>query len=154
MPLLSPSDTVSKPPFPASEKDVARKILLVVDDEEGPRQSLRIVFKDEFRVLLAESGARAVELAKQHTISAAICDIRMTGMSGIDTLRALKQINPSIAVIMLTAFETLDTARQALRLGACDYLNKPFYIPTLRSAVASAMALNAVTEEKIGRAHV
>ena len=147
MPLLSPSDTNSKAPPPA-DKDQGRRVLLVVDDEEGPRQSLRIVFKDEYRVILADNGARALELARQHPVSAAILDIRMTGMSGIDLLRNLKATNPAIEVIMLTAFETLDTARQALRLGACDYLNKPFDIPTLRAAVANAMTRSALNEER------
>ena len=147
MPLLSPSDTSFKPPT-VPEKEQPRRVLLVVDDEEGPRQSLRIVFKDEYRVILAENGPRAIELARQHPVSAAVLDIRMTGMSGIELLKNLKQINPAIEVIMLTAFETLDTARQALRLGACDYLNKPFDVPTLRAAVANAMTRSALNEER------
>ena len=147
MPLPSPSDTTFKAP-PVPEKEQSRRVLLVVDDEEGPRQSLRIVFKDEYRVILAENGPRALELARQHPVAAAVLDIRMSGMSGIELLKNLKQINPAIEIIMLTAFETLDTARQALRLGACDYLNKPFDISTLRAAVANAMGRSALNEER------
>lgn len=113
--------------------------LLVVDDEEGPRQSIRIVFKDEYNILMAEDGTKALELAKTHPIDAAVLDIRMAGMSGIDVLNGLKAIDPTTEVVMLTAYETLETARQALRLGACDYLNKPFDIATLREAVRTAM---------------
>ena len=116
----------------------AKPVLLVVDDEEGPRQSVRIIFKDEYQVLLATSGEQAIELARRHPVCVVVSDILMTGMSGIDVLKDLKEIDPAIEVIMLTAYETLETARQALRHGACDYLNKPFDVQTMRAAVARA----------------
>ncbi|MHC1765426.1 MAG: sensor histidine kinase [Verrucomicrobiia bacterium] len=116
-----------------------KPILLVLDDEEGPRQSLQIVFKDDFRVLLADSGAAAVALASEHPIDVAVLDIRMKGMSGIEVLHALKSFDPATEVVMLTGYETVDTARQALRLGASDYLNKPFDIATIRDAVRTAL---------------
>jgi two-component system, sensor histidine kinase and response regulator len=119
--------------------DKIRRTLLIVDDEEGPRQSLRVVFKDEYDLLLASNGPDALELAKTNVINAAVLDIRMTGMSGTEVLEKLKTIQPTIEVIMLTAYETVDTVRQALRLGACDYLNKPFDVATIRKAVATAM---------------
>ncbi len=120
-------------------KEAPRRTLLVVDDEEGPRQSLRVVFKSEYDLLLASDGATAIDMARKQKIDAAILDIRMTGMSGIEVLQRLKAVDPHIEVIMLTAYETIDTVRQALRLGACDYLNKPFDIPAIRTAVANAM---------------
>ncbi len=125
------SDTTSKP----REKPV----LLVVDDEEGPRASLKVVFKNEFEVLLAANGKDALEIARDRHIDVAILDILMHGMSGVDVLRELKLIDEGIEVIMLTAYETLETARQALRFGAREYLNKPFDIPTLRSVTARAL---------------
>jgi signal transduction histidine kinase len=121
--------------------------LLVVDDEEGPRQSLRVVFKDDYSVLVAENGARALELAKEHRVDAAMLDIRMSGMSGIDLLHALKQMDSGIEVIMLTAYETVETARQALRLGACDYLTKPFDLSTIRMSVAHAMERRSLSDQ-------
>src|SRR2546428_1676171 len=124
-----------------------KRTLLIVDDEEGPRQSLRIVFKDDYNILLAESGTMAIEMAKQHSVDAAVLDIRMSGMSGVELLGKLKEIDPTIEVIMLTAYETIETARQALRLGACDYLTKPFDISTMRSAIASAMDHHLLSEE-------
>jgi signal transduction histidine kinase len=113
--------------------------LLIVDDEEGPRQSLRIVFKHDYNVFLASSGLEALALARKHRMHAAVCDILMSGMSGVDLLRELKDLDPKIEVVMLTAYETLETARQALRHGASDYLNKPFDIATMRTAVAKAV---------------
>jgi two-component system, sensor histidine kinase and response regulator len=122
-----------------------KQTLLVVDDEDGPRQAIRIVFKEIYRVLMAESGPAAIKLANEHSIDAAVLDIRMAGMSGIDVLNALKSIDPSTEVVMLTAYETLETARQALRLGACEYLSKPFDIGTLREAIRTAMERRSIS---------
>src|SRR3984885_15224141 len=121
---------------PASKR---RGTLLIVDDEDGPRQSLRVIFKDEFNLLMAEDGPTAIELAQKNDIDVAVLDIRMAGMSGIEVLERLKYVNPNIEAIMMTAFETTDTIRQALRLRACDYINKPFDLATIRSAVSQAM---------------
>jgi two-component system, sensor histidine kinase and response regulator len=113
--------------------------LLVVDDEDGPRQSIKVIFDDTYNVLLAKDGPSAVALAQSERIDVAVLDIRMAGMSGIEVLERLKYVDPNIEVIMMTAFETTDTMRQALRLRACDYLNKPFDVATIRAAVATAM---------------
>jgi two-component system sensor histidine kinase/response regulator len=120
--------------------------LLIVDDEEGPRHSLRLVFKQEFNVQAVENGEKALAYAKTHPVQLAILDIRMAGKTGIDVLRGLKAIDPHIEIIMLTAYETIDTARQALRLGACDYLSKPFDLSTIREAVARALHLRRISE--------
>jgi signal transduction histidine kinase len=115
-----------------------RANLLIVDDEEGPRQSLRIVFKNDYNVFVASNGSEALKIAHDERIDVAVCDILMSGMSGVEVLKGLKDIDRDIEVVMLTAYETLETARQALRYGASDYLNKPFDIPTMRAAVAKA----------------
>src|SRR5580704_15533716 len=130
-----------------SPNAVQKRTLLIVDDEEGPRQSLRVVFKDTYNLLMANDGARAIELARQNRVDVAITDIRMMGMSGVELLEQLKLVDPAIEVIMLTAYETMDTLRLALRLGACDYLNKPFDISTMRKAVANAMERRSLGEE-------
>jgi len=146
MPSPLISDTISNVAT-APRPDKLRRTLLIVDDEEGPRQSLRVVFKEDYNLLLASDGARALELARQNKVNAAVIDIRMTGMSGIEVLEKLKAIQPTIEVIMLTAYETIDTVRQALRLGACDYLNKPFDIATIRKAVSTAMERHSLSDE-------
>jgi two-component system, sensor histidine kinase and response regulator len=120
--------------------------LLVVDDEEGPRQSLRMVFRNDFAVHTVDSGEKAIDFVRDHTVHVAILDIRMSGSSGIEVLQELKRIDPLIEVIMLTAYETLETARQALRLGACDYLSKPFDLTTIRSAAARALHLRKIAD--------
>jgi two-component system, sensor histidine kinase and response regulator len=140
---------------PASRLDSAassqlagsKPTMLVVDDEEGPRQSIRVLFKDEFNVLMASDGPSAIALAQSHPIDVAVLDIRMHGMSGVEVLERLKYLDPGIEVVMMTAFETADTMRQALRLRACDYINKPFDIETMRSAVATAMERRSLLSE-------
>ena len=124
-----------------------RRTLLIVDDEEGPRLSLRVVFEGQYDVLLADSGAQALDLARHHPVDAAVLDICMTGLSGIDVLGALKRLDPGIEVIMVTGFQSVETARQALRLGACDYLTKPFDLAAMREAVATAMQRNSLAEQ-------
>jgi signal transduction histidine kinase len=121
--------------------------LLVVDDEEGPRQSLRVVFKDEYNLLMASDGPTALALARSCPIDVAILDIRMAGMNGIEVLENLKKIDPTIEVVMMTAYETADTIRQALRLRACDYLNKPFDLSTMRQAVNTALERRRLARE-------
>jgi two-component system, sensor histidine kinase and response regulator len=128
-----------------SQVPTRKPILLVVDDEEGPRQSIRIVFKEDYNILMADNGAAAIKLAQENSIDAAVLDIRMAEMSGVEVLNALKKIDPTTEVVMLTAYETLETARQALRLGDCDYLNKPWAIATLRDAVRRAMERRAIS---------
>src|SRR5580658_539133 len=137
-PLTAASDAVADL-LEATPSSRRRGTLLVVDDEEGPRQSLKVIFKDDYDLLMAEDGPTAIELIQKHEIDVAVLDIRMAGMSGIEVLERLKYVNPNIEAIMMTAFETTDTIRQALRLRACDYINKPFDIATIRGAVAQAM---------------
>ncbi len=119
--------------------EYTKETLLIVDDEEGPRESLKIVFEERYHVLLARSGEEAVTVARQTPPHTVILDIRMAGMSGIEVLKSLKEIDPHTEVIMLTAYETLETARQALRYGARDYIGKPFNVKAMRTAVESAM---------------
>ncbi len=140
-------DTPPTAPIAPTAETPPKRTLLIVDDEDGPRQSLRVVFKDQYNLLLAEDGVRAIELAKQQRIDVTITDIKMAGMSGVELLEQLKAVDPGIEVIMLTAFETVDTLRTALRLGACDYLNKPFDLATMRKAVANAMERRSLGEE-------
>jgi two-component system, sensor histidine kinase and response regulator len=121
--------------------------LLIVDDEEGPRMSLRVIFKDKYDLMMAEDGPTAIDLAQKNNFDVAILDIRMAGMSGIEVLERLRFVQPDIEAIMMTAFETTDTMRQALRLRACDYINKPFDIATIRAAVDAAMQRRLLESE-------
>ena len=99
--------------------------MLVVDDERSMRELLTIVLKrDGYEVLVAEDGARAIELLKKQRVDILITDIRMPQISGVDVLREAKRIDPEIISIVMTAFASTDTAVEALRLGAADYVHK------------------------------
>ena len=140
--MSEPSEPVETSPAPKR-----RGTVLIVDDEEGPRLSLKLIFKDKYDLLMADDGAKAIELAQLNDIDVAILDIRMAGMSGIEVLERLRFVRPNLEAIMITAFETTDTMRQALRLRACDYINKPFDLATIRNAVGQAMQRRVLESE-------
>lgn len=123
----------------ATDEPRHKPTLLVVDDDNGPRYSIQVIFKDDFEVLMAADGPTAIELAQQNRIDVAVLDIRMPGMSGLEVLERLRYVDSSIEAVMMTGYETTDTMRHALQLRACDYINKPFDLSTMRAAVASAL---------------
>jgi two-component system, sensor histidine kinase and response regulator len=127
------ADTISEAPA------LKRGTILVVDDEEGPRLSVKMALKDNYDILLASDGPMAIDLVQKNKVDVAVLDIRMPGMSGVDVLERIKYLDPTIEAVMITAFETTDTIRQSLKLRACDYLNKPYEISALRTSVADAM---------------
>jgi signal transduction histidine kinase len=147
MSLPLPLEEVFNPDVASGQKSVTRPTLLVVDDEEGPRKSLKVIFEDQYRVLMAEDGPSAIELTRGHQIDVAVLDIRMGQMSGIEVLERLRYIDSSIEAVMMTAFETTDTLRQALRLRACDYISKPFDVATMRAAVSRALERRSLGSE-------
>jgi two-component system, sensor histidine kinase and response regulator len=123
------------------------RTLLVVDDDPSVRHALWITFREVYKVQLADSGAKALELFKQAPADVALLDIRMPGMSGLEVLRQLKHLQPEIEVILLSAYESIDYIRQAMRLGACDYITKPYELNNLRTAVVNAMERREVSRK-------
>jgi two-component system, sensor histidine kinase and response regulator len=137
----------ASPDVPRGPKPANRPALLVVDDEEGPRKSLKVIFEDQYEVLMAEDGPSAIELMREHHVDVAILDIRMGQMSGLEVLERLRYLDPSVEAVMMTAFETTETLRQALRLRACDYISKPFDVATMRMAVSRAIERRSLGSE-------
>ena len=115
------------------------RTLLVVDDDPSVRHALWFTFREIYQVCLADCGPKAIEEFQKSRADVAIVDIRMPGMDGMELLRLLKELDPQVEVILLTAYETVDYIREALRLGAADYITKPFRVDTLRAAVHNAM---------------
>ncbi len=112
--------------------------LLVVDDEEGVRRSLkRLLEKDGYSIVLAENGQEALEIigSDAQGIETVICDYRMPGMDGIETLRAIGRMNPEITRIILTAYATMANAIEAVNAGIDGFLTKPFENQELRAKV-------------------
>jgi signal transduction histidine kinase len=115
-----------------------RAHLLVVDDENGPRQALRMLFKEDFEVHLATRVSEALEIIKQHTIELIITDLRMPERSGVDLLREVKQIDSDIQVIIFTGYGQLETAMKAVEYGAFAYMEKPFDNAVMTDMVRAA----------------
>lgn len=109
--------------------------VLIIDDEMGPRESLRMLLKPSYQVHTAENVESGLRLLQEKQPEAVISDIRMPGTSGIEGLRKIREIDPHVAVIMLTGFGALETAQEALRLGANDYINKPFDAVEMREVI-------------------
>jgi DNA-binding NtrC family response regulator len=105
--------------------DIKEKIL-VIDDELAPRESIRMVLKDQYNVSTASGAHEGLEMMEQNSFDLVVMDIRMPKMDGITALQEIKKRYLDTEVILLTAYATLDTARDAIRCGAFDYLIKPF----------------------------
>ena len=126
-----------------------RAKILVVDDEAAVRESLQeILILDGYDVELAESGESAINAVRTAEYDLLLLDIRMPGMSGIDVLRQVNQLSPETKVIMLTAHGTVETAIEALRHGAHDYILKPVTAQSILSSVARGLAYQVEKQQK------
>jgi two-component system, NtrC family, response regulator PilR len=124
--------------------------VLVVDDERSMRELLSIVLRREgYDVTIAENGRVAVEQLERSRFDLLISDIKMPDMSGVDVLRAAKRIDSDILGIMITAFASADTAIEAMRLGAHDYLSKPFDVDELKIIVRNALERRQLRQENL-----
>ena len=119
---------------------MARKSILVVDDEKNQREILETILSGEgYDVTTASSGEAALKFVETRRFDLVLTDLQMTGMSGLDLLRELTNFDKSIIVILLTAHGTVDSAVDALRLGAFEYLQKPYDSEKLLETVSRAL---------------
>lgn len=123
------------------------RTLLIVDDDPSVRHALWITFRDVYHVQLADSGTRALEIFQEKRADVALLDIRMPGMTGLEVLQQIRKLDGEVEVILLSAYESIEYIREAMRLGACDYITKPYEVEHLRNAVSSAMARREVTRK-------
>lgn len=118
-----------------------RPLLLVVDDEESMRWFLEKTLRREgYDVLSARDGPEAVALAQAHPVDLVLADVRMPGMDGVALLRALRATHAHVPVLLMTAYGAVEDALSAMKLGANDYLTKPFRVDAIRATVAKALA--------------
>jgi len=119
---------------------MARKSILVVDDEKNQREILETILSGEgYDVTTASSGEAAMKFVESRRFDLVLTDLKMTGMSGLDLLKELTNYDKSIIVILLTAHGSVDSAVDALRLGAFDYLQKPYDSEKLLDTVSRAL---------------
>jgi two-component system nitrogen regulation response regulator GlnG len=114
--------------------------LLLIDDEEDVQYSFRRIFDSpEIELTTASSGEEGLKLIPRLKPDLVLMDVRMGGISGLETLRRIRQIDSKLLVILMTAYGTTQTAIEAMKLGAYDYLLKPFDVPKLKDIVTNAL---------------
>ena len=127
--------------------------ILIVDDEIGPRESLRMVLKPNYNVYTVENGYAAIQMIQQVEMDVLTLDLKMPGMNGIETLKEIRMLSPDVMVIIITGYGTLKTAIEAIRYGVFDYIPKPFNVPEILSIIDKSIQrrkLNLKVKEVLG----
>jgi two-component system response regulator AtoC len=125
--------------------------ILVIDDEESPRESLRFILKDRYEVVPKENGTAGLDgLRNEGPFDVVLLDMKMPDMSGLDVLAKILQTTPLTPVVMVTAITDAKPAVQAMKMGAADYLNKPFDVDEIRLVVERILKEKSL-EKEVGR---
>ncbi len=128
-----------------------QKSLLIVDDEPNIRRVLEAVFtKDGYQVRTADNGRKALDVvATDPNLNVVICDLIMPDMNGVEVLKAVRELNPGLSVVMITAHGTIKTAVDAMKLGAFDYITKPFDMDEIKLVVKNALERSRLMGENV-----
>ncbi len=131
----------NQPSSQSNSKSISEKAgnILVIDDELGPRESIRMVFKDTHNVFLAEDGFKGIEILKKEDIDVIILDLKMPKINGIETLKKIREIDKDVPVIILTGYGDVDTAKKAIHYGTMEFLSKPFNVEDIIKIVNKAI---------------
>ncbi|NNE99815.1 MAG: sigma-54-dependent Fis family transcriptional regulator [Pyrinomonadaceae bacterium] len=122
--------------------------ILIVDDEQSYRQLISLVFEESGHTIrTAKNGRQGIELLEEEPAEVIISDVRMPDMDGIGLLREARKIAPDVGVVLMTAFATVDTAREAFILGADDFIQKPFDVEELKLIVTKLLEKQALIDE-------
>jgi len=130
--------------------------ILIIEDEKGMNEVLRILLEAEgYDVTSAFDGYEGVDAIKNDIFDLVISDIKMPGLNGFEVLKTVKEISPDTIVIMITAFGTTESAIEAMKLGAYDYINKPFKIDEIRLVIKKALEKRTLAREiKLLKEHI
>jgi len=122
--------------------------ILIVDDEQSYRQLLTLVFEsDGHTVRTANNGREALSLLQMESADVIISDVKMPDMDGIELLAAVRETQPDLGVVLMTAFASVETAREAFKLGADDFVQKPFDVEELKLIVKKTLEKQALIDE-------
>jgi len=116
-----------------------KETILIVEDEAGPRESLRMILKPFYNLYTASNGQDAIHLVQNQNISLVTLDLNMPGLSGIDVLKEIKKMKPDIEVVIITALATLPNAQKGMRFGASDFISKPFHVSEVLTIVQKSL---------------
>jgi DNA-binding NtrC family response regulator len=120
--------------------DKMKHTILVVDDEKEICDLFqKFLTQEGYQVFIATNGAEAISLGKRNRLDLALVDIRMPGMDGIEVFQKLKKVKKDMEAIILTGYGTLKTAKEAMRLGAYEYLTKPFDLGLVKNIIREAL---------------
>ena len=129
---------------------MARNRIMVVDDEESMREFLCIMLRNEgYDVVAFPAGGPAIEHFKENHVDLVIADLKMPGMSGVNLLKALKEISPDVVFIMITAYASVDSAVEAMKAGAYDYFTKPFNIEEIKLHIKRSLEWRRLERENM-----
>ena len=132
---------------PPEGRFAGRSVLLVDDERDARDACCQALRRERYRVDSAVSPLEALEKVRATSYDAAVLDLKMPQMNGIELLRAIRQLDPDVAVVMVTGYATIETAVEAMKEGACDYLPKPFTPEELRLAVRKALERQELVHE-------
>ena len=118
---------------------ILKATILIVDDERGPRESLRMILKPTFDVLIASGGQEAIKIVKERAIDLVTLDLNMPGVKGLEVLRSIRSISPKTEVIIITGFATVQSAVEGIRYGVHDFITKPFDIGEVMATIDRAL---------------
>ncbi|HYL82042.1 MAG TPA: response regulator, partial [Candidatus Acidoferrum sp.] len=124
-----------------------RASILVVDDDAGVRESFETVLAKDYDLVFATQGPEALRILSTRDINLVLLDIRMPGMDGIEVLRRIKELNDQTDVVIVTAVKSLKTAVEAIKLGASDYVTKPFDIHDILALIKRIMEKQELLKE-------
>ena len=119
--------------------------VLIVDDELGTRESLRMILKYDYELITAQSGKEALQILSEDSPSVILLDVMMPGEDGLEVLEKIKQINGA-AVIMITALKDVRSAVKAMKIGAFDYITKPFDVDEIKNVISKALSTQDLIE--------
>lgn len=129
--------------------------ILIVDDEPAIVALLRrILAAEDVEILAARSGADALATARQSKLDLVILDVKLPDVSGVEVLRRIRKRDAIVPVIMVTSYGSPETVRAAMKLGACDYLTKPFDGEEIKRLVREAVAIRARVPVKASHARM
>jgi putative two-component system response regulator len=115
-----------------------REAILVVDDEAGSRESLRMILKPFYEVHTASDGQEALRLIQNRDVDVVTLDLNMPRLSGIEVLKEIKKLKPETEVIVITGYGTLNNAQEAIHFGAGNFISKPFNVADVISMVGKS----------------
>ncbi len=122
--------------------------ILVIDDEATVRKLFtKLLSKEEYKVFTASNGKKGIEITKEKKPDLIILDLKMAEMGGIETLKRIKKFNKRVIIIVLTAYGTMETASEVMKLGAYDFISKPFDVARIRSSIKKAIDMQKLSEE-------